>query len=98
MESRGSVPTGGRGGRYPTLPRNQSSDPPGVLGLAIEAGLPKLGIDNGPPPGVAGDVRECSLALSWEAGDPPLSSASPSLPLLEQLCDGKTPAALVSGA
>ena len=82
LESRGSVPTGGLDGRYPTLPLNQSvSDPPGVLGLAREAGLPREGMDRGPPPGVAGE-----LTLSWDAGDPPpLSSAS--LPWLEQLCE-----------
>jgi len=59
-----------------------------VLGLAMLAGLPRLGMERGPPPGVAGEVRECSEAPrdSWEAGEPPLwLLSSASLPLLEQL-------------
>lgn len=69
LESLGSVPTGrwlATGGRYPTLVRNQSSLPPGVEGLAMLAGDPRLGRDI-PPPGVAGEVMECSL----DSIDPP---------------------------
>ena len=53
---------------------NQSSAPPGVLGLAMEAGLKGLGMDSGPPPGVlghgAGEVRDwlSDTADSWLAG------------------------------
>ena len=52
------------------------------------AGLPRLGMERGPPPGVAGEVNECSEAPrdSWLAGEPPLwLLSSASLPLLEQL-------------
>jgi len=79
LESLGSVPTGlwlGTGGLYPTLVLNQSSLPPGVEGLAMLAGEPRLGMDS-PPPGVAGEVRECSLDSMdppWLAGEPPSPS------------------------
>ena len=68
---------------------NQSSAPPGVLGLAMEAGLKGLGMDSGPPPGGlghgAGEVRDwlSDTADSWLAGEPaPLASLA-SLPTLE---------------